>query len=158
MTRRRNIYSIELARGVVRVALIATLLMLVPSTAMAQCRDVGGAGDEYCESLPGPGRDQGAAGGAGGGGGLPPGVSSRTSRELERRGASGVLRVKSPTRAGGKNTAAPTSTAGPRHLDEDANASALPYILAGLTLLLFVAALVRQRRRSASRPDALGPE
>src|SRR5688572_715998 len=97
--RERNIYPIGPARGAALLMLVFAVLALTPASAMAQCEDVGGAGDEYCETLPGPAGDRGAgepSRGGGGGGGVP----AATSRALENAGAGAVREVRSPRRGG----------------------------------------------------------
>jgi MYXO-CTERM domain-containing protein len=152
--RNRNIYPIGLRPGGACLFVLALALVLFPSPARAQCEDAAGAGDEYCETLPGAGGDAGAGGGADagreGGGPRPEAegeISPGTARALERAGAGGVRAVKSP-RGSGRPGASQATAPGLGATGDDG--SALPYILAALTLALLLAALVRHRRSSTS--------
>ena len=124
-------------------------LLLAPTAAPAQsnCKSIGGAGDEYCESLPGAGGDRDAA---------PPkltgGLREGTSRALERAGAGAVRQVESPARA--RPRPASASNAPDPGIGEDGGGSVLPYILAALTLTLVVAAVARYLRGTGSEGSA----
>jgi hypothetical protein len=147
-TRERNIYLIRPRRGGACLVAAVALLALSATPAMAQCEDVGSAGDAYCEALPGAGGNQGAA--------EPPvssGVPGSTQRSLERSGASAVTRVQSPRRdrrRAAQAASGGTAAAEPKVSGAEDGRSALPFILAGLALVLVGTALLR--RRSGSTP------
>ena len=138
-TLRAKIYPIPIRAGV--LLLLGVVLLIAPSAAVAQCEGVAGAGDQYCETLPGVGGERRA---------IPkptgkatPGVAPSTGRQLERSGAGSVARTESPARGAetspGDSSPAPAAD-GPRE-------TGLPFILAALTAVLVLAAIVRRFRR-----------
>ena len=152
-TRVGNIYPIRRVLGIACLIGLCAALLGGPAPAMAQCEDVGGAGDQYCEGLPGAGREQGVRKPR-----VSPGVSESTGRALERAGAGAVQAIGSPRSDRRAQQRLPAASSGSSRSEEPDDASALPYILGALTLAMaFTALALRKRRRAAAPGETAEP-
>jgi len=165
------------------LALLAILaLLLVPSTAGAQCEGPPGeAGiDEYCETIPGPGGDEGTGGrgdgggGSGGSGGETPSgapIPSDTTSALEQSGSDGQgllafadsgagnRSAKNDDGGGGAATIAPRASEPPQgtlgavgSAVDSAPMSEGGLVLVLVAIALGLSAVALYRRRSAGGP------
>ena len=143
-TRERNIYSIGRTWGAAFLVVVSASLAFSAAPGWAQCEDVGGAGDQYCEGLPGGGGQQGVRQPRVNGG-----VPEATGRSLDRAKAGAVRLVESP-RQEGRRRAKVAASSPPAATSDSQQASALPYILAAVSLVLLGAALLARRRTRGS--------